>query len=283
MKRLFNALTRSKKPLQKMWLYLCLMCLTAVFLLPFVWTLSTALKTQQELNTWPLVWIPEQLQWQNFVSAWQAQPFGQFLKNSLIVAVLTTIGQLFSSSLVAYGFARFEFRGKNALFMILLAGMMIPWDVTMIPLYMEFNYLGWINTLKPLIIPSFFGAPFFIFLLRQFIMNIPKELDDAARMDGANAWQIYWHIHLPLMLPALILVATFQFLNSWNDYLGPLIFLNDQSTYTLPLGLAQFKGLHESNLTAIAAMTILLCIPPLILFFFAQKHIMHGTTEGGVK
>jgi len=184
---------------------------------------------------------------------------------------------------VAYGFARFDFKGRNALFMVVLGSMMIPWDVTMIPLYMEFNALGWINTLKPLIVPNFFAAPFFIFLLRQFIMSIPRELDEAARMDGANAWQIYWRIHLPLMAPALVLVGTFQFLGSWNDYLGPLIFLNDQSLYTLPLGLAQFKGLHSNNVTAIAAMTVLLCLAPLILFFLAQRHIMDGATSAAVK
>jgi multiple sugar transport system permease protein len=268
---------------KKIGIWLLLLLFSAMFLLPFAWTLSTALKHQSQIFSWPPVIVPDTWHWQNFADAWSAQPFGTFLKNSLLVAILSTFGQLISSSMVAYGFARFEFKGRDFLFMIVLASMMIPWDVTMIPLYMEFNWLGWIDTLKPMIVPSFFAAPFFIFLLRQFIMNIPRELDDAARMDGANNWQIYTRIHLPLMAPALILVGTFQFLGSWNDYLGPLIFLNDQSQYTLPLGLAQFKGLHESNLTAIAAMTILLCLPPLVLFFFAQKHIMEGTNEGAVK
>lgn len=263
--------------------YLLLIALALLFLLPFIWTLSTALKSQQELYSWPPVWIPAQWNWQQFALAWQAQDFNLYLKNSLLVASLSTLGQVFSSSMVAFGFARFEFKGRDLLFMLVLASMMIPWDVTMIPQYMQFNYLGWINTLKPLIVPNFFAAPFYIFLLRQYLLGIPKELDDAARMDGATAWQLYYRIHLPLMLPALILVATFQFLASWNDYLGPLIFLNDQSNYTLPLALAQFKGLHESQLTAIAAITLLLCLPPLILFFLAQRYIMEGTQDGAIK
>jgi multiple sugar transport system permease protein len=263
--------------------YSLMLLLVLAFAAPLYWTLLTALKAKSELYAWPPIWWPAAPRWSNFAEAWAAQPFAVFLSNSLWVALLSTVGQIFSSSLVAYGFARFDFKGRNALFMIVLGSMMIPWDVTMIPLYMEFNALGWINTLKPLIVPSFFAAPFFIFLLRQFIMSIPRELDEAARMDGANAWQIYWRIHLPLMAPALVLVGTFQFLGSWNDYLGPLIFLNDQSLYTLALGLAQFKGLHSNNVTAIAAMTVLLCLPPLLLFFLAQRHIMDGATSAAVK
>ncbi|MCV2356347.1 carbohydrate ABC transporter permease [Paucibacter sp. B2R-40] len=263
--------------------YSLMLLLVFAFAAPLYWTLLTALKAKTELYAWPPIWWPAEPRWSNFAEAWGAQPFALFLRNSLWVALLSTVGQIFSSSLVAYGFARFDFKGRNALFMIVLGSMMIPWDVSMIPLYMEFNALGWINTLKPLIVPSFFAAPFFIFLLRQFIMSIPRELDEAARMDGANAWQIYWRIHLPLMAPALVLVGTFQFLGSWNDYLGPLIFLNDQSLYTLALGLAQFKGLHSNNVTAIAAMTVLLCLPPLLLFFLAQRHIMDGATSAAVK
>lgn len=278
-----NSVPISKPDAAKWLAYGLLVLLAGLFSLPFLWTLSTALKSQQELYSWPPVWVPQQLNWQQVVDAWQAQDFNRYLKNSLIVASVSTVGQVFSSSLVAFGFARFEFRGRDVLFMLVLASMMIPWDVTMIPQYLQFNYLGWINSLKALIIPNFFAAPFYIFLLRQYLLGIPKELDDAARMDGANPWQIYSRIHLPLMLPALILVGTFQFLASWNDYLGPLIFINDQSNYTLPLGLAQFKGLHESQLTAIAAITLVLCIPPLLLFFLAQRYIMEGTQDGAVK
>jgi multiple sugar transport system permease protein len=257
--------------------------LAVAFLFPFYWTLITALKDKSELLTWPPVWWPANARWWNFVDAWNSQPFATFLKNSVLVTGLSTMGQLLSSSLVAFGFARFDFRGRDFLFMVLLAAMMVPWDVTMIPRYMQFNWLGWINTLKPLIIPAWFGSAAFIFLLRQFIMSIPKELDEAAKMDGASMFQIYWKIHLPLMLPALILVGTFQFLYAWNDYIGPLIYLNDESTYTLTLGLAQFKGLHATNLTFLAAMAVILCLPPLCLFFMAQRYIMDSSLSSGIK
>lgn len=263
--------------------YGALIFLSALFLAPFFWTLVTAVKSQADLVAWPPVLWPADWHWGNFAAAWNKQPFNIFLKNSVIVVVLSTAGQLFSSSLVAFGFARFRFAGRDTIFILLLATMMIPWDVKMIPLYMEFNYLGWINTLKPLIVPSWFGDAFFVFLLRQYIMTIPIEIDEAARMDGANSWQIYWRIHLPLMAPALVLVGTFHFMNAWNDYLGPLIFLNDQSTYTLPLGLALFKGLHEVDAVSIAAITIILCLPPLALFFYAQRYIMDSALGSSVK
>jgi multiple sugar transport system permease protein len=263
--------------------YGALIFLSALFIAPFLWTLITAVKSDADLVAFPPVLWPADWHWENFTAAWAKQPFNIFLKNSAIVVVLSTIGQLFSSSLVAFGFARFRFPGRDAIFILLLATMMIPWDVKMIPLYMEFNYLGWINTLKPLIVPAWFGEAFFVFLLRQYIMTIPMEIDEAARMDGANAWQIYWRIHLPLMAPALVLVGTFHFMNAWNDYLGPLIFLNDQSTYTLPLGLALFKGLHEVDVVSIAAVTIILCLPPLALFFYAQRYIMDSALGSSVK
>lgn len=264
-------------------LYGSLIFLTAMFIMPFYWTIVTAVKNQAELFQFPPSFWPSEWNWQNFGIAWNKQPFNLYLWNSTIVVVLSTIGQLASSSLVAYGFARFRFPGRDAIFILLLATMMIPWDVKMIPLYMEFNVLGWINTLKPLIVPAYFADAFFVFLLRQYIMTIPMEIDEAARMEGANAWQIYWRIHLPLMTPALVLVGTFHFMNAWNDYLGPLIFLNDQSKYTLTLGLAMFKGLHEVDITSIAAITVLLCVPPLILFFVAQRYIMDGAIGSSVK
>lgn len=264
--------------------YSALIFLSAMFIAPFLWTLITAVKSDAELVAWPPVLWPETWRWENFAIAWAKQPFNTFLANSVIVVVLSTLGQLFSSSLVAYGFARFRFRGREPIFILLLATMMIPWDVKMIPLYMEFNWLGWINTLKPLIVPAWFGEAFFVFLLRQYIMTIPMEIDEAARMDGANAWQIYWRIHLPLMAPALVLVGTFHFMNAWNDYLGPLIYLNDQSKYTLTLGLALLKGLHnEADINSIAAITIILCGPPLALFFFAQRFIMDSALGSSVK
>ncbi|MBD1557515.1 carbohydrate ABC transporter permease [Vibrio sp. S9_S30] len=269
--------------MRKSHIYILLLMLSILFIMPFVWTFLSAVKSEPELWEYPPKFIPDVFRWENFVIAWNSQPFETYTMNTVTVVLLSTFGQVISSSLVAYGFARFDFKGRNFLFILLLSTMMIPWEVKMIPLYMEFNALGWLNTLKPLIIPAFFSEAFFVFLLRQYIMTIPKELDEAAKMDGAGPFRIYWSIHLPLMIPALILVGTFHFMNSWNDYLGPLIFLNDQSQYTLTLGLAMFKTTKEIDILGIASITTLLVIPPLVLFFFAQKHIVEGTTAGGVK
>ncbi|MGG4395990.1 carbohydrate ABC transporter permease [Paenibacillus thiaminolyticus] len=263
--------------------YSLLLLFSLLFLAPFYWMITTAVKTPEELYLFPPKWIPSVFQWDNFAKAWQSQPFGTYLNNSLIVTGLSLIGQLLSSSLVAYGFARFHFRGKDALFLILLASMMIPWEVTMIPLYMEFNALGWINTLKPLIVPAWFGSPFFIFLLRQFIMGIPIELEEAARIDGANPVQIFLRLIVPLLRPALILVGVFHILSNWNDYLGPLIFLNDQTKYTLTLGLSQFRGMFGVDMVSIMAVTFLICLPPLAAFFLAQRYIVEGIATTGIK
>ncbi|MEH7305656.1 carbohydrate ABC transporter permease [Neobacillus drentensis] len=274
---------KMKSRVEKTLIYGLLIFFSLLFLAPLFWMVTTSLKSPEELYLFPPKWIPSSLHFENFKEAWISQPFTQFLTNSLTVTILATLGQIVSSSLVAYGFARFTFKGRDFLFMVLLATMMIPWEVTMIPLYMEFNFLGWINTLKPLIVPAWFGAPFYIFLMRQFIMGIPKELDEAAKIDGANTFQIFYKIYLPLMKPILILVGVFSMLNCWNDYLGPLVFLNDQSKYTLTLGLAQFKGMFGVDMEGIMAITFLISIPPLILFFAAQRYIVEDVSKSGVK
>lgn len=252
------------------------------FLFPFAWVILTALKNESEVFTFPPKIFPSHPQFHNFIDAWTKQPFGLFFKNSVIVTVMTTIGQVASCSLIAYGFARFEFKFKNLLFILLLSTMMIPWDVTMIPLYMQFNLFGWINTLKPLIVPAFFGSAYFIFLLRQFLMSIPKDLEDAARIDGANEFQIFYKIFLPIMKAPLILIAVLNILIVWNDYLGPLIYLQDQSKYTLALGLAAFKGVHDLQILPIMSITLIMIIPPIIVFSLAQKYIVEGIS-GSIK
>ena len=252
------------------------------FLLPFIWVILSALKTETEVFSFPPKIFPDVPQWGNFIDAWKSQPFGVYLKNSVIVTVMTTLGQLLSCSLVAYGFARFDFKFKNTFFILMLATMMIPWDVTMIPLYMEFNMFGWINTLKPLIVPAFFGSAYYIFLLRQFLMSIPKDLENAARIDGANEFQIFFKIFVPIMKAPLILIAVLNILAVWNDYLGPLIYLQDQSKYTLALGLAAFKGIHDLQILPIMSITLVMIIPPVIIFLFAQKYIVEGIS-GSVK
>lgn len=266
----------------KIIVYSLLVLFSLYFLFPFAWVILTALKTQVEAFSFPPKISPDIPQFHNFIDAWKSQPFGVYLKNSVIVTVMTTIGQLISCSLVAYGFARYDFKYKNILFVVLLATMMIPWDVTMIPLYMEFNMFGWINTLKPLIVPAFFGSAYYIFLLRQFLMNIPKDLENAARIDGANEFQIFYKIFLPIMKAPLTLIAVLNILSVWNDYLGPLIYLQDQSKYTMALGLAAFKGVHDLQILPIMSMTLIMMIPPVLVFMFAQKYIVEGIS-GSIK
>ncbi len=263
-------------------IYILLTAVAIYFLAPFIYMFLSAFKTEAEAIAYPPKLFPSEWNWENFKNAWESQPFGTYLMNSVIVTVMTTAGQILSCSLVAYGFARYNFKGKNVLFMILLATMMIPWDVTMIPQYMEFNLFGWINTLKPLIVPAWFGSAYYIFLMRQFLMGVPKDFEEAARIDGANAFQIYWKIFMPILKPSLILVGVLNMLTVWNDYLGPLIFLQDRSKYTLALGLASFKGVHDTQIIPMLCITVIMIIPPIIIFIIAQKYIIEGTS-GSIK
>lgn len=266
----------------KVVIYALLVMVAIYFMSPFVYMLFSTFKTSAEAISYPPTLLPKEWQWDNYVKAWTSQPFGRFFMNSVIVTVLTTLGQVLSCSLVAYGFARYQFRGKNILFMILLSTMMIPWDVTMIPQYMEFKAFGWINTLLPLIVPAFFGSAYYIFLLRQFLMGIPKEYEEAARIDGCNDLQIWWKVYVPIMRPCLILIAVLNMITVWNDYLGPLIFLQDRSKYTLALGLASFKGVHQTQIIPMLCITVVMIIPPVIAFLAGQKYIVEGTS-GSIK
>ena len=266
----------------KVILYIILTVVAIYFLAPFVYMFFSAFKTEAEAVAFPPNLFPEEWNWQNFIDAWNAQPFATFFKNSVTVTILSALGSMVSASLVAYGFARFRFKGKNILFMILLSTMMIPWDVTMIPQYMEFNALGWLNTLKPLIVPAWFGSAYYIFLMRQFLMGVPKDFEEAARIDGANAFQIFYKIYVPIMKPALILIGVLNMLAAWNDYLGPLIFLQERSKYTLALGLASFKGVYSEEIVPMLCITVIMIIPPILIFLFAQKYIIEGT-GGAIK
>ena len=274
-------MSMSKK--SKIIIYVLLTLMALYFLSPFIYMLFTTFKTEAEAIAYPPRLFPKKWLVDNYLNAWKAQPFGRYLWNSILVTVGTTAGQILSCSLVAYGFARYQFKGKNVLFMILLSTMMIPWDVTMIPQYMEFKIFGWINTLKPLIIPAWFGSAYYIFLMRQFLMGVPKDFEEAARIDGANAFQIYWRIFMPIMKPQLILVGVLNMITVWNDYLGPLIFLQDRSKFTLALGLASFKGVHSTQIIPMLCITIIMIIPPIIIFIIAQKYIVEGLTAGSVK
>jgi ABC-type glycerol-3-phosphate transport system permease component len=253
--------------------------------LPFLWMLSTALKVPKQIFVFPPVWIPNPIRWQNFVEGWTKYvPFTLYMRNSLIITVSNVIGNLFSCSLAAYGFARLRARGKEFWFMMVLGTMMIPMWVTLIPQYVLFSKLHWTNTFLPLMVPAWFGWPFFIFLLRQFFMTIPRELDDAARIDGCSTWGILWRIILPLSMPALATVAVFGFIGNWNNFLGPLIYLRDQEKYTLALGLQRFQGVHGNvqyhYMMAVATITVL---PIILMFFLAQRYFIRGIVMSGIK
>ncbi len=254
------------------------------FILPLLWMLSTALKTDRQVLAYPPRWIPNPWVWSNFPDAFAFVPFGTFLKNSLTVAILSVLGVLISSSLSAYAFARLEWPGRDYLFILVISTLMLPYAATMIPIYVIFNRLGWVNTLYPLWVPNFLGNAFFIFLLRQFFKTIPYELSDSARIDGASELRIMWSIILPLARPVLMVVALLQFLGSWNDFLGPLIYLNEKKLFTVSLGLALMQSAYGlSRFSLIMAATSIFAVPVIILFFFAQRSFIQGIALTGLK
>ncbi|MCJ8011609.1 carbohydrate ABC transporter permease [Paenibacillus sp. KQZ6P-2] len=255
--------------------FLLLIVGAAIVLVPLLWTVSTSLKSPAEV--FQDSFFPKEWHWDNYKNAVTAIPFFLFLKNTLIILIPVMIGTVFSSALCAYGFARFSFKGKRFLFLVLLATMMLPGQVTMIPMFIIFKEAGWIDTFLPLIIPSFFGGGAFnIFLIRQFMRGIPKDLDEAAFMDGASRWSIFTRIMLPLSKPPLIAVSIFTFMGVWNDFQGPLIYLNSTTKYTLALGLSMFKGMYNVEWNMLMAATVLIMLPAIIVFFFLQKYFIEG-------
>lgn len=256
-----------------------------LFLLPLFWMVSTSLKPKEQIFAYPLVWLPDPPQWINYSKALNNPSFKflLFLQNSLYYAVTATIGTVISCALVAYAFARLRWWGRDVWFVITLSSMMIPGPVVLIPLFLIFKDIGWVGTFKPLIVPAFMGSPFFIFLLRQFFLTIPMDLSDAARIDGASDWGIFWRVILPLTQPALATVALFTFLGCWNDFLGPLIFLNDGRKYTLAVGLAAFRGQYRTQWDLMMAAATVITLPIVVIFFFAQKRFIQGITLTGMK
>lgn len=254
-----------------------------LIMIPVFWMVSSALKPNSQIFLFPPQWIPNPIQWENFVTAMTSLPFGTYFQNTMIIEVGSIIGTVLSCSVVAYGFARLSAPGRNFWFVVLLSTMMLPGVVTMIPVYLIFRQLGWVNTFLPLIVPNFFGSAFFIFLLRQFFMTIPRDFEEAARIDGANTWQVLTRIMLPLSKPALATVTIFTFMGVWNDFMGPLIYLNKPETYTLALGLNFFKGQYVSQWNLLMAASLVMMLPLVLLFFVAQKAFIEGITLTGVK
>lgn len=271
------------RPGQLVLIYLLLVPLAAIFIAPLFWLISTSLKTDQQLGVWPPVWLPNPIAWENYVKAWNAAPFALYTRNTLIITGLGLFGQLISASAVAYGFARVRFPGRDFLFIVVLATMMLPSVVTLIPTYILWQRLGWLDTFAPLIVPSYFGPAFFIFLLRQFFRTIPMELSEAAKIDGASNLRILIQLILPLSKPALATVTIFSFMNHWNDFLGPLIYLTSRENYTLTLGLRQFMGQYSTQFQYMMAISFLMSLPIILVFFFAQQYFVRGVVMSGLK
>ena len=264
--------------------YAALLFFSCFFILPWVWMISTSLKNPQELVVWPPIWIPNPIRWDNYVAAFNQAMFAQYVINTLLVAVPSVIGAVLSNALAAYGFSRVRWYGRDVIFGIVLGTMILPGFVTFIPLYIIFSKMSWINTYLPLIVPTFLANPFFIFMLRQFFMGLPVELQDAAKVDGASEWGIFWRIILPLAKPALAVVALFQFIGSWNDYFGPLIYLSDKAMYTVSLGIANMQSSYGfQNYAMIMAATVMSITPIVILFFFTQRTFIEGIALTGLK
>lgn len=250
---------------------------------PLIWVLSTSLKVEGTEFVFPPQWIPATFEWQNYVTAMTVVPFALYLRNTLFIVVVTTIGALTTGSLAAFAFARLRFRLRGVLFSLVLSTLMVPYVVTLIPTFIIFKDLNWVNTYWPLILPSWFGGGAFnIFLLRQFFMTLPVELDEAARADGAGAFWIWWNIALPLSAPALATVAIFSVIFHWNDFLSPLIYLNSPSLFTLALGLQQFQSQYNTQFTLLMAASVVMILPIIALFFFTQRYFLQGIALTGL-
>ena len=254
------------------------------FIAPFFWAVSTSLKTPAQVFVFPPEWIPNPVRFSNYPDALTAIPFGRFFINSTIITGMCLIGSVLTSILVAYGFARMEFPGRDVLFMILLGTMMLPAQVTMIPVFIIFRILDWIDTFYPLIVPSYFGSAFYIFLLRQFFLTIPLDLEDAARIDGAGRGQFLWRILVPLSGPAIATIAVFSFMANWQDFFRPLIYLNSMHKLTIPLGLTMFRNEYGGgSWELMMAVVVVTTLPSLILFFVAQRYFISGIVMTGMK
>lgn len=274
---------RKKELFLVLFKYVFLVLATILFMLPLAWTISGSLKPTGEIFTVPIKWIPSTFKWENYSNMLKAFDMVRYSLNSIIIVFFNIIFVTTSSFIVAYGFARFRHPLNGPLFLVVLATMMIPEQVTLVPQFLLFSWLGWTNTYLPLIVPSAFGSAFNIFLMRQFIMTIPKELDESAYMDGANSFKILTKIVAPLCVPIIVTICIFTFNFHWNDFLGPLIYLNSPTKFPLQLALYAFDGGDQAvtDFGIMFAASITALVPPLLLFAFLQNHIMAGVKIGG--
>ncbi|MBZ0291613.1 MAG: carbohydrate ABC transporter permease [Anaerolineae bacterium] len=269
----------------KVLLYLVLIGCSLWFILPLIWMVMTSFMPIQQVGKFPPEWIPTTWQFENYTEALRFWNFNVTFRNTIVITAATMVGNLVSSTLVAYGFARFRFPYRDTLFLVLLATMMLPFAVLLIPVYIAYNEIGLVNTFWPLILPHYFGNAFFIFLCRQFFLGIPQDLIDSGKIDGAGEMMIFTRIMVPLAKPAIIVIAILSFQNSWNEFLGPLIYLKDQNLHTLALGLYYFQGLPGQGgmQNQQMAATVMMVIPVLVVFFIFQKQFIQGANISGLK
>ena len=280
---------RFQKRVSRTFLYISMTLIGVIFMFPWFWTLGTSFKKPSEVYVFPPLWLPSTLRWQNYFEVFDTVPFGRWYINSTIVVVMFTLGIVISATLVSYSFARFRWPGRDVVFAITLGTMMLPAEVTLIPKYLLFKQLHWLNTINPLWVPAWFGgSAFAIFLLRQFMLSLPREFDEAATIDGANPWQILIRVLLPLMKPVLATVAVIHFIWSWNDFVDPLIYLASPSKFTLALGMRYFDqpgnqqpGVPTEHL--LMACVVMSTLPIILLFFVSQKYFVQGIVMSGLK
>jgi ABC-type glycerol-3-phosphate transport system permease component len=268
-------------------IYAVLILGTIVMFAPFLFLISSSLKVETQVFEYPIRWIPDPVRWMNYVESLTYKPFHIYFKNTMIIAALNQVAILLTASFCAYGFARIDFPGRDFWFGVALATMMLPYFVTMVPQFIIFSRLGWMDSFKPLTIPYFFGGGAFnIFLFRQFFRTFPEELSDAARIDGATEFGIYWRIYMPLAVPAFITVAIFTFMFSWNDFIGPLLYINSPDNFTVAIGLATYRsalGVGRTRWDLLMAASVAMTTPIVLLFFVLQRYFIKGVVMTGIK
>ncbi len=269
--------------IKRMIAYTIVLIMAVAYIFPLYWLVVTALKTDLEIFQQPPPIFPPDPQWQNFGASTTYIPFWRYMWNTIAISGLTVLGTVLSCTFIAYGFARIQWPGRNFFFLIYLSTIMLPSQVTLIPLYLIFRDLGWVGTFLPLVVPHFFGSALYVFLLRQFLLTIPQELSDAARIDGASELGILWHVMIPLMRPALAVVALFTFVQTYRDFLGPLIYLQNQQDWTISLGLKLFQNMYGAQWQLMMAASTLAMLPTIVLFFFTQKTFVRGIALTGLK
>jgi multiple sugar transport system permease protein len=273
---------KSRIHLAPLLLHVVMILLGLTFLVPLAWVASTSLKSSGEVFITPIEWIPKHARWSNYAEVFNRLPFAQFILNSFYVAVMGTIGSVLSATTVAFGLSRIRWPGRDFLFTILLATLMLPGVVTLIPVFIIFKTINWIGTYLPLWVPAWFGFAFYIFLMRQFMLTLPLELDEAARMDGASNFRILWQVIAPLCGPAIATVTIFSFLFHYNDFLGPLIYISSNEMFTLPLGLLWFQGRFGNFWHLVMAASMITITPVIVLFFAAQRYFVQGNQFTGL-